>query len=276
MGKKITNLIREGLPSKIYLAAYGGPMSGYRIGQLVYDTKNPHLSKIYSNLDLLIEKKAINRVGPENVLSNSRPFLSEIKKTLNEEAETDLSEFEVYMLSRVLDSKEFRDFISSAYGSRTLIGKDMDSFQTLSYFLVTLALGVYFPKCTEEYKGKLEPTTRKEFDALFDTLSNLEEESGEASFEGEKKEISREFIGLTRNILPSPMPSYVGDMLGIMNSTETIKAVAVMYALPKFLLEKLIRLQPEIYALMLGMVLRLKGLGSRDTRKPIRSKRRGK
>lgn len=140
MPKKITNPIREGLPSKIYSVAYGEPISGYKIAKIVYGIEEPEepskrkqippTDKIYKWLNKLEGKYFTKK--EEGYLSDAKPLLEEIKKILG-----DLSEDEERILYYLLDSKEFRSFVKSNIGEK--LEGDIDSTNNIMVMLMLIS-----------------------------------------------------------------------------------------------------------------------------------------
>jgi hypothetical protein len=112
--KKITNFIREGLPSKIYLLAYAQPMTGYQIGKKIYDIERgtPPTSKIYNWLTNLRKKEIVRKIEGEGYVSLAKPLAEEIIGELQNKL-VFLDPFENQVLETVLDSPEFRQIIKN-------------------------------------------------------------------------------------------------------------------------------------------------------------------
>ena len=109
MPKKITNPIREGLPSKIYLIAFGIPISGYGIAKKIYGVeKYPPTAKVMEWLKKLIKEGIISKTE-KGYLSNIEPLANEITLTLKEDIGIELTEFERYILRKFLG--RFRLFL---------------------------------------------------------------------------------------------------------------------------------------------------------------------
>lgn len=103
MPKKITNPIREGLPSKIYLIAFGIPISGYGIAKKIYGVeKYPPTAKVMEWLKKLVKEGIISKTE-KGYLSNVEPLANEIALTLKEDHDIDLSEFDRHILKNFLD-----------------------------------------------------------------------------------------------------------------------------------------------------------------------------
>jgi len=134
MPKKIRNPLRDGMPSKIYLAAYPEAISGYQIGQKIQRVDNPRLDRIYnivnkdySDLFERMEQKG-ERGGPKPIISRSEPLITEFEDILGER----LTDLEKEKLLQFLNSKEFRlyvgkntkdsDFAFDVDASRMILG----------------------------------------------------------------------------------------------------------------------------------------------------------
>ncbi len=115
MPKRITNPIREGLPSKIYLLAYGKPITGYEIARRIQGIKTPgsgeraitpQTGKIYGWLKKLMDDGYV--IKKENgYLSKAEPLLKEIEEALN----GDIDDSEKDVLLKLLNSEIFRSHI---------------------------------------------------------------------------------------------------------------------------------------------------------------------
>jgi hypothetical protein len=106
--KKITNPIREGLPSKIYLLSFGRPISGYAIAKKIYGLeKYPPTAKVMEWLKKLVKEGIISKTE-EGYFSNIEPLANEIVRTLKEDNDIELSEFERYILEKFLDLFRFQ------------------------------------------------------------------------------------------------------------------------------------------------------------------------
>ena len=114
MPRRITNLIREGLPSKIYLLAFNGPVSGYEIAKKIYGVeKYPPTAKVMVWLKKLVAEGIVSKTE-EGYRSNVEPLVDEIAVALRSDHDVELSDFEKYVLEKTVDYLRFhilnRDF----------------------------------------------------------------------------------------------------------------------------------------------------------------------
>jgi len=125
MPKTIENPIREGMPSKIYLAAYGEPLSVYEIAKRIHRVEKsnvPRTDQIYrivkDKYPNYFERETIEgkRGRPKPIKSRAEPLLKEVEDAVKSK----LSDSEKEILLWILDSKEFRSFVGD------VVVKDMD------------------------------------------------------------------------------------------------------------------------------------------------------
>jgi hypothetical protein len=216
MPKKITNPLRSGLPSKIYLAAYGKPISGYEIAQRVYGITSapseraqiPPTAKIYGWLKKL-EKDGLVKKLDGGYLSHATPLISEIEKTLEVHTAKGLTAVEKKILIKILDSGEFRSYVGERTSKIDLRG-DVDAAREISERLVVpfLVLKILRTEIKNPEVLELrEPTTIGKFDEFWseDILEVLKGkfrellketkpslEGGSAPYQKRKKESSLE------------------------------------------------------------------------------------
>ncbi len=110
MPKKIENPLREGLPSKIYLLSYCEPLTAYEIAKRIYGVKPPHIpptSKVSTWVKKMKENGTLSENEEKKTYARVDPLIVEIESTLKEH-DVELSDFEKHMISRLLDSQEFR------------------------------------------------------------------------------------------------------------------------------------------------------------------------
>lgn len=176
MPKKITNPLRAGLPAKIYLLAFSNPISGYRIAQLIYNKGYAPTSKIYQWTKKLVKQEIISQTN-EGFFSNTKPLLTEIEKALKSQNLT-LSEFENYVLQKVLDSKEFRHFLNEEVIKKTRMDQDIDAAKIILESLGLIASSSLFSfKMAKEREP--DPKTKKEFDQRWKRITTRPKEETE-------------------------------------------------------------------------------------------------
>lgn len=193
MPRKITDPLTQGMPSKIYFIAYGGPITGYKIAKKLQETKGrmklPQTAKIYNWLEKFEEGGMVKKVEG-GWISQPEPLLLEIERRLRvrfdrfskifsklgEEirGEKSLSKFERYVLLSLLDSEAFRSFVD-------YLSQDFDFKGDLNAIDFMLGqLGVMFSQISDikrmhspEEHGLGEPLTREEFDAAWNQAQEL-------------------------------------------------------------------------------------------------------
>lgn len=201
MPKRITNPLRSGLPSKIYLVAYGKPISGYEIARRVYGTtpapgeraRVPPTAKVYGWLKKL-ERGGLIKKLDKGYLSQAAPLIDEIEKTLEVHTAKGLTILEKKILIKILDSKEFRSYVNDRTNKIDL-KEDIDAARELSELLIAPIFD--FKALRNEIENPeilqmREPTTIAEFNELWnkDMLSVLKERFGELA-----EEIKTKYFG---------------------------------------------------------------------------------
>lgn len=139
--KKIESPLREGLPSKIYLLAYGEPLTAYEMAKRVYGIKPPEpgaraqipaTSKVSTWVKKMKGRLILSENKEGKTFSKVEPLVDEIERTLKEN-KIELSNLEKHMVHRLLDSKEFRSLVKNMelrlghYDGPTWISHDIDS-----------------------------------------------------------------------------------------------------------------------------------------------------
>lgn len=113
MPPKITNYLKQGLPSEIYYKAYPEPISRYKISQEIYGKGKLTSSKIIELSNILIKDGYIKEIAKNRILSDEKPLISEIKKELKEKGLT-------------LDEKEEEELLLFAGNNLRTFMKTMD------------------------------------------------------------------------------------------------------------------------------------------------------
>lgn len=162
MPKIINDPLREGMSSKIYLLAYNGPITGYKIASKIYGKKTgsvPLTNKIYKTADKLIEMGALKKTE-KGYISLSEGTLNSITQIFVDN-NVELSELECYMLGKVLDSGQFRNLIErSFFYQKGFFTNDVDAIRQITEFLGLTAFWMYLFKVDHKYSFQ----TKKEFD----------------------------------------------------------------------------------------------------------------
>jgi DNA-binding PadR family transcriptional regulator len=179
MARKITNLIREGLPSKIYLLAYNEPVSGYEIAQKIQGLKSgtvPQTGKIYGWLKQLKTADFLEETK-DGYQSKVEPLLYEINQVLSER-QIPLTELESYIVSKILNDEIFRKLVEfSHYYKKEYFKREIDAAHEIMEVLGFQALlSSVYDVPSPNYADQLE------FDPLWDAYSrDYSEEEIEAS-----------------------------------------------------------------------------------------------
>lgn len=148
MPKKITNLLKSGLPAQIYLLCYTNPQTGYGLGKKIYKIEKgiPPTSKIYPWIKKLVEQKFLMETK-EGYKARTEPLFLEITQMLKKN--DPFTKREERLLSNLLESKEFRLYIEGWYygfqrynrlgPSQTIVGQD-ESFNAIRLIAETLGM----------------------------------------------------------------------------------------------------------------------------------------
>jgi hypothetical protein len=111
--ERITNYLRQGLPSTIYLLCFLKPRSGYELANAIY--KRPTTAKIYNWAKVMVAKGYLAKNG-HGYHAEITPLVAELAKILKDKGET-LDFHEKKLLGVVLSSEPFRRAIQDAYES---------------------------------------------------------------------------------------------------------------------------------------------------------------
>jgi hypothetical protein len=234
MPKKITNPLREGLPSKIYLLAYGDHLSGYEIARKIYGTRAPSkfekgeippTAKVYGWLEKL-EKGTIVSIKKEgkkkSVTSNVDPLINEVEKDLKNH-KVELSDDERYALGKVLDSNIFREWIKEI-AEGLYFENDIDAVKTIMSPVSRMALII------EMIIRKFPPTMRKllenpqHFDKKLAQVIDTLERRGENTYERVTNVMKAE------KMVEADLPK---------SSMRNVKSFILVFVMPYSLLQKL-------------------------------------
>lgn len=225
MPKKITNPLRAGLPSKIYLLAYSGPKSGYEIASKIYGIeKYPPTSKVYS-----WTKKMTNELSKteEGYTSKVDPLLNEIEAILKNNYKIELSDFEKHILGKVLDSQIFRKWIKEITKGLSF-EHDVDAVETIMRPVGSMAL--ILDMSSRKFSSKRElPETIQQFDRYWEQLTKRLD--GEMVKEGEKihKQLTK-VLKAEKGVKESDLAKF---------SVRDAERLAVFLVMPDSLLQKL-------------------------------------
>lgn len=258
MPKTITNPLREGLPSKIYLIAYNGPVSGYEVAKKIQGLKAgevPQTGKIYGWIKKL-KTDGILRETEEGFISSAEPLLNEIARTLKEDHNISLSELERYMTSKILDEEPFRALVEfSHFYKKDFFKGEVDAAHELMEILGDHVMYMrVFPREMEFPKIK----TQSDFDALWNKQvveaavapEEMARSDGDA-FEAMKEELAEEeFFKRTGKLKPGGIYEQAQEHGKLVVDGKRLKKwVFLIHAglLPKTLIEKLCNLSSTYY-----------------------------
>ena len=262
MPRKITNPIRGGLPSKIYLLAYNGPKSGYVIASKIYKReKYPPTSKIYSWTKKM-EGKEISKTE-KGYISKIDPLLNEIEITLKN-YDIELSDFDKHVLFKILDSPEFRSYVEDVNCNISL-DQDFDSAWVILSTLGMLASAILVSiKLIESVEKKpfliKEAKTKEDFDRLWSKIKSKREEAIELKEKLLEKGVIpdlKEYLKLFKDMMPSEAKS-----MQIESIYRDLTKFAVFGSVPTDLLLKLFKLYPlgEVVTSLIFTMLSMKKL----------------
>jgi hypothetical protein len=147
-GKKIENPIRDGLPAKVYLAAFFKPISGYEIARRIFGTRKvrregwdkevtkeiitpnkPYaIVKKYKGIFDRIKEKEGNREVLK-ILSKIEPLLDEIDLELEKGSKAKLTVKEREILNQFIEGK-FRKYVAQNF--QVDYGQTIDAFAWLT------------------------------------------------------------------------------------------------------------------------------------------------
>ena len=247
MGKKITNPLREGLASKVYLASYGKGLTGYEIAKRIYGIdKFPPTAKIYPAIK---ELRSIGALSEEN-RSNSNSLFEELKNRIEGFDNEKLSELEDYVLLKVLDSDIFREYVDSNIQAEDLQNKDADAIDILERRLQMPAMAAFVAKMRSPYLiNKFEPTTIGEFDKFLDQFIEKAKGIDDDAKNAVKETTLRTMEAFGAGVMPS---NEIKRLVSMGATTNTYGMVLMMDSVPSTLLLKIIRLDP-IMAFIVGL-----------------------
>lgn len=258
MPKTIQNPLREGLPSKIYLIAYNGPVSGYEVARKIQGLKCgevPQTGKIYGWIKKL-KTEGFIRETKEGVISVVKPLLNEISSTLKEDHNLSLSELEHYMTSKILDEEPFRALVEfSHFYKKDFFKGEVDAAHEIMEVLGDHLMYVrVFVKDLEFPKIK----TRSDFDTLWDkqspehVVSRVEMDTlDEDSLERIREELAEEeFFKRTGKLKPGGIYEQAQEKGELVIDGKRLKKWVFLIhsgVLPKTLIEKLCNLSSTYY-----------------------------
>lgn len=268
MPKKIENPLREGLPSKIYLLAYGEPLTAYEMAKRIYGIKPPELgeraqipatAKVSVWVKTMKTKGILSENRERKTFSKSEPLLDEIVKTLKDQ-NVELSDLEKHMINAIIDSREFRGLLIKTVGvplghhdGPIWVSHDIDSAWIIMNILAPFASLVsqrkkaqsleFQPKTLKEFDEKLNFVSRfwksKEFKIILDEMR--EEVINPMKIVGPNKNISEEEVLniIKISVMLSLIPTSTLEKLGKLSFINQISRIPVEFV-PFRRLEKIL------------------------------------
>lgn len=116
MPRTITNIYRQGLPSKIYFLAYSEPKSIYKISQEIYNISKGfgRPQKLYKYRDLLIKDGGLFKLpsAKDRWQSTPKPVIKEIIK-ITKNKNIQLEYFDKTLLTKIISSSFFRTYLKA-------------------------------------------------------------------------------------------------------------------------------------------------------------------
>jgi hypothetical protein len=224
--KKIVNPLRAGLPSKIYLLSFNGPISGYKIAEKIYGRKYAPTSKIYPWTKKLEEQGFIHKVQ-EGYVSNVEPVLSEIEETSETDEKLEFSDLHKHILHRIVDSKEFRSYVLESNEGLSL-KQDIDAFWIISSSLGKLAFDVLLFSAWMEIDFKVE--SQEVFDKTWENLRTIRE----------RNDLSQIATFVQNEDLRKELTDVVDTQEG-RNDARFLIDILPFFAVPEYLLSSLLR-----------------------------------
>lgn len=158
--KNIKNPLKEGMPSKIYLLAYGGNLHAYKIADILKYGWNPpenkkraNPSKIYEYIkkyETLFYKDENNRYEEDGrpripIKAYVDPLIKEMESTFNKGYKKMFTDEQRKKLYGFLDDDIFRFYVSDRI-KKVDFKRNIDSFEYIMNVAVFIAKPVYFLK----------------------------------------------------------------------------------------------------------------------------------
>ncbi len=143
--KKIENMLRQGIPSKIYWYAFPEPVSGYEIAKRIYKpiTGRAETSKIYPYTKAMIGKNIISSIN-NKIQSNPETMVLEIEDTLRLK-KVSLSAVEKKRVLRILQNDFFKEMILTTIKREIKKREEIDAAKDLMQILGICSI-IQYPK----------------------------------------------------------------------------------------------------------------------------------
>jgi len=174
--KNITNPLRQGVPSKVYLLAYGGKLHKYRIKQIIkygWDSKGKRVNS--NDIHRIINKypdyfyqdkenKRVNERGQEIIPIKTyvEPIVGEMETELKEKFNHDTK----LKLYDFFDSQKFRNYIFDYAKDQSIkdyLNKAVDSFESIMIMTAPITTYAYYLKKTLEKRNISTERFKKEW-----------------------------------------------------------------------------------------------------------------
>jgi len=260
--KKIENPLRQGLSSKIFLVAYGEPLTGYEIAKRVYGIeKMPITSKIYPKIAEMKGLGLLDEVEGKNQ-SRVEPFLKELINLLSAE-KIQLNDLERTILLRVIDSSEFRKYVLENVDLGDYQNRDVDAFRELLGLLAAIMVaGLIGGKSRAQKIENIED---------FENASNAANEKflrERMHIEKKLEKDRRKIMSISKDVLGSRVHSEedfrtFNREFERKTGLKTIKMVYRSSVIPQDLVEKILIIEPNAANIHTGMRLgRIRGKAS--------------
>jgi hypothetical protein len=155
MPKKITNIYKQGSPSKLYYLAYSEPKSIYKISKEIYGKPQPQ--KLYKYKDMMVKENTImleKKSAKSKWISTSKPILKEIEEILSEKT-LKLDSFEKKVIKNLIESPSFRLYVKSLkIDSSNEINAVREIIQVFDLFLIQTLSFRMNPKTIQHAKRR--------------------------------------------------------------------------------------------------------------------------
>jgi hypothetical protein len=183
MSRRTQNVLREGLSAKIYLLAFNGPISGYKIGHTIQNLKpreTPQTAKIYNWTTKMQKENMIKKIDKteqeeEGYVSKVEGIFPQIKNFLAEK-DIQISDIESHILLKYLDSVNFRTHVEeSFFYQKSFFVNAVDAVKHITEVLGGLALREHV--CRNEKKDEKNEKYREYQHRVTDFKSTREIDS---------------------------------------------------------------------------------------------------
>lgn len=110
MPRKITNIYKQGLPSKLYFLAYSKPRSIYEISKIIYGFPQPQ--RLYKYRDQMMREDSLRRLksAKPRWQATPNPIINEIDFVVKKKG-IKIDRFDKKLIWKILDSSFFRSYV---------------------------------------------------------------------------------------------------------------------------------------------------------------------